>query len=125
MLYQIKIHPALKDRYAKCCEYPHRFYTETQPPDMKYEEWCSRRLTEAKVLHYLRQTLRSQHRQPERDEIRLVKQDYAFVYKGYSAAARRRMTAEMRRPVPAYNAVLYVKRFRVTNGCCEKNEMTT
>lgn len=75
MLYQIKIHPALKDRYAKCCEYLHRFYTETQPPDMKYEEWCSRRLTEAKVLHYLRQTLRSQHRRPEHDEIRLVKQD--------------------------------------------------
>ena len=109
MLYQIRIHPALKDRYAKCCEYLHRFYTETQPPDMKYEEWCSRRLTEAKVLHYLRQTLRSQHRQPERDEIRLVKQDYAFVYKGYSAAARRRMTAEMRRPVPVYNAVLHGK----------------
>ena len=109
MLYQIRIHPALKDRYAKCCEYLHRFYTETQPPDMKYEEWCSRRLTEAKVLHYLRQTLRSQHRQPERDESRLVKQDYAFVYKGYSAAARRRMTAEMRQPVPAYNAVLHGK----------------
>ena len=85
----------------------------------------SRRLTEAKVLHYLRQTLRSQHRQPERDEIRLVKQDYAFVYKGYSAAARRRMTTEMRRPVPVYNAVLHGKTLPGYERLLRKNEMTT
>lgn len=40
MLYQIRIHPSLKDRYAQCCAYLHRFYTETQPPEMRYEEWC-------------------------------------------------------------------------------------
>ena len=66
---------------------------------MRYEEWCKRRLTEAKVLHYLRQTLRRQNRQPERDEIHLVKRDYSFAYKGYSAAVRRRMSEELRQPI--------------------------
>ena len=106
MLYQIRIHPSLKDRYAQCCAYLHRFYTETQPPEMRYEEWCKRRLTEAKVLHYLRQTLRRQNRQPERDEIHLVKRDYSFAYKGYSAAVRRRMSEELRQPIPVCEAVL-------------------
>lgn len=103
---QFPIHPSLKDRYVQCCAYLHRFYTETQPPEMRYEEWCKRRLTEAKVLHYLRQTLRRQNRQPERDEIHLVKRDYSFAYKGYSAAVRRRMSEELRRPIPVCEAVL-------------------
>lgn len=102
MLYQIRIHPSLKDRYAQCCAYLHRFYTETQPPEMRYEEWCKRRLTEAKVLHYLRQTLRRQNRHPERDEIHLVKRDYSFAYKGYSAAVRRRMSEELRQPTGSW-----------------------
>ena len=106
MLYQIRIHPSLKDRYAQCCAYLHRFYTETQPPEMRYEEWCKRRLTEAKVLHYLRQTLRRQNRQSERDEIHLVKRDCSFAYKGYSAAVRRRMSEELRQPIPVCEAVL-------------------
>lgn len=106
MLYQIRIHPSLKDRYAQCCAYLHRFYTETQPPEMRYEEWCKRRLTEAKVLHYLRQTLRRQNRHPERDEIHLVKRDYSFAYKGYSAAVRCRMSEELRQPIPVCEAVL-------------------
>ena len=31
LLYQIKIHPATKDKYMKCCEYLHRFYTQERP----------------------------------------------------------------------------------------------
>ena len=62
MLYQIKIHPATKDQYAKCCEYLHRFYTQKQPPDMDYKEWQRVMLTEAKVLAYLRRALRKQNR---------------------------------------------------------------
>ena len=74
MLYQIKAHPATKDRYAKCCEYLHRFYTQEKPEDMDYKEWQRIKLTEAKVLAYLRQALRRQNRKPERDVIALVKQ---------------------------------------------------
>ena len=91
MLYQIKVHPMLTDKYAKCCEYLHRFYTETQPKNMPYETWQKKRLTEQKVLSYLRRTLKKQIVVPERDVIALVKRDYDFAYKGYSAAARKLM----------------------------------
>ena len=65
LLYQIKAHPATRSRYTRCCEYLHRFYTEEKPPNMKYEEWVKRRLTEKQVLSYLRRTLRKQNRKPE------------------------------------------------------------
>lgn len=106
MLYQIKIHPLLKSKYTKCCEYLHRFYTEKQPENMDYKEWVKVRLTEAKVLAYLRRTLKGQHPQPSRDVISLVKQDYQFVYKGYSAKVRRQMSDAMKTPTPIYRAVL-------------------
>ena len=106
LLYQIKVHPATRERYAKCCEYLHRFYTQTQPPDMDYKEWAQKRLTEAKVLSYLRQALRKQNQKLEQDVIALVKKNDQFVYKAYSVAARRQLTDTMRRPIPVYQAVL-------------------
>lgn len=53
---------------------------------MPYEEWCKKRITEAKVLAYLRQTLERQQTKPQKDVIALVKKGYDFVYKGYSLA---------------------------------------
>ena len=106
MLYQIKVHPATKDQYAKCCEYLHRYYTQKQPPDMKYKEWQRIMLTEAKVLAYLRRALRKQSRKPERDVIALVKRNDSFVYKAYSAKMRGTLTGDMKTPVPVYQAVL-------------------
>ena len=106
MLYQIKVHPLLKDKYTKCCEYLHRFYTETQPPDMPYETWQKKQLTEAKVLSYLRRTLRKQVVQPERDVIALVKQDYTLAYKGYSAATRKMVKDGAFSTTQIYDAVL-------------------
>lgn len=106
LLYHIKIHPELKARYTKCCEYLHRFFTEKKPELMTYEEWCRVRITEKKVLSYLRKTLKRQNQQPERDVIALVKQNYHFVYKGYSAKMRRQMGLDMRQPTPIYQAVL-------------------
>ena len=38
MLYQIKVHPATREQYAKCCEYLHRFYTQEMPEGMDYKE---------------------------------------------------------------------------------------
>ena len=49
LLYQIKAHPAVRDRYTKCCEYLHRFYTEQKPDDMDYKEWDRKKLTEAEL----------------------------------------------------------------------------
>ena len=106
MLYQIKIHPATRERYAKCCEYLHRFYTQEMPADMDYKEWQRVKITEAKVLAYLRRALRKQNRAPERDVVALVKQDDNFVYKAYSAKTRSTLTEDMKTPVPVYQAVL-------------------
>ena len=106
LLYQIKAHPATRSRYARCCEYLHRFYTEEKPPNMKYEEWAKRRLTEKRVLSYLRRTLRKQNRKPERDVVTLVKQKGQFAYKAYSAKTRHRLAEEKRPSVPVYQAVL-------------------
>lgn len=106
MLYQIKVHPATRERYAKCCEYLHRFYTQEMPKDMDYKEWQRIKLTEPKVLSYLRRALRRQNRKPERDVIALVKQNDNFVYKAYSAKTRSMLTGDMKTPVPIYQAVL-------------------
>lgn len=106
LLYQIKAHPVTRSRYARCCEYLHRFYTEEKPPNMKYEEWVKRRLTEKQVLSYLRRTLRKQNRKPERDVVALVKQKGQFVYKAYSTKTRHRLAEEKRPSVPIYQAVL-------------------
>ena len=106
LLYQVKVHPHVKDRYAKCCEYLHTFYTQKQPESMSYEEWCKKRLTEAKVLSYLRKTLRKQGRKAEVDKIALVKHNDTFVYKGYSAKAKRSLSQSQRTPVSINDAVL-------------------
>jgi len=106
LLYQIKAHPVTRSRYARCCEYLHRFYTEEKPPNMKYEEWVKRRLTEKQVLSYLRRTLQKQNRKPERDVVALVKQKGQFVYKAYSTKTRHRLAEEKRPSVPVYQAVL-------------------
>lgn len=105
-LYQIRRHPATQGKYDFCFSYVHRFYTQQQPKDMSYEEWQRVQLTEAKVLAYLKQALRRQNAKPERDEIRLVKQKYSFVYKAYSRKMAKLLTDEMRTPVPIYQAVL-------------------
>lgn len=104
LLYQIKCHPRLQEKYTRCCEQLHRLYTQQKPDTMEYEEWCRVRLTEAKVLSYLKRVVSSQHPRPVRDEIKLVKRDYDFVYKGYSPQVRRQMSKAMKTPVPIYKA---------------------
>ena len=106
LLYQIMVHPATREQYAKCCEYLHRFYTQTMPKGMDYKEWQRIRLTETKVLSYLRRALRRQNQKPERDVIALIKQNDSFVYKAYSAKARGNLAGDMKIPVPIYQAVL-------------------
>lgn len=106
LLYQIKVHPHIKDRYAKCCEYLHTFYTQKQPEGMSYEEWCKKCLTEAKVLSYLRNTLSKQNQKPEVDKIALVKRNDTLIYKGYSSKAKRSLSPSQRNPVSINDAVL-------------------
>lgn len=105
MMYHIRTNPKLADKFAKCQEYLHKFQHQVQPSGMKYEEWVKIRITEAKVLAYLRRVVKSQHKKPSRDVVRLVKQDGGLIYKGYSKKARQAMTDEMKQFVPFYALV--------------------
>lgn len=105
MMYHIKTNPKLADKYAKCQEYLYKFQHQVQPSGMKYEEWVKIRITEAKVLAYLRRAIKSQHKKPSCDVIRLVKQDGGLIYKGYSKKVRQAMTDEMKQFVPFYALV--------------------
>lgn len=105
MLYQIKSNPKIREKYAKCQEYLYKFEHQVMPENMKYEEWAKIRITEAKVLAYLRRTLRSQHTKPTQDVVRMVKQDYGIVFKAYSPKAARTMTDDMKQPVPMHRIV--------------------
>lgn len=102
MLYHVKSNPKLVDKYAKCQEILYKFRHQEQPKDMEYKEWVKVRLTEAKVLAYIRRVVRSQSKKPARDVVNLVKQEGALAYKGYSQKARQTMTDEMKTPVPLY-----------------------
>ena len=102
MLYQIQIHPRLSSEHSRCCTYVHRFYTERQPDSMPYEEWCRKRITEEKVIAYLKKVLKKQNEKPPEDRIALVKRDYGIVYKGYSYASNRQLSEQMKTPVPMY-----------------------
>ena len=106
LLYQIKVHPATRDKYMKACEYVHKFYTQKASDYKDYAEWERKKITENKVLSYLRKTLRRQNKPPERDELRLVKRDYELAYKAYSAKARNAMTKDMRVPKQINEIVL-------------------
>lgn len=104
-LYDIKRHPALKDKYSKCCEILNKFYHQKKPENMSYEEWVKVRLTEAKVLAYLRNVLRKQNPKQHEDTIRLVKHDYSFGIKAYSPKAQRQIPESRKQEIPIYEIV--------------------
>jgi len=83
MLFAIKQHPAINSYYGKCLSYIDKFNTQKMPEGMKYEEWQKVRITDKKVLSYLKKTLAKQSKN-EHDEIRLVKTSYGLKLKGYS-----------------------------------------
>lgn len=61
-LFEIKSHPVLKDKLGKATQYVLRFRNQEKPEGMKYEEWEKIRLTEAKVLAYLRGFIKGQYK---------------------------------------------------------------
>jgi len=83
MLFSIKQHPITNLFYGKCLSYLDKFNTQKMPEGMKYEEWQKVRITDKKVLAYLKRTLAKQSKN-ERDEICLVKTQYGLKLKGYS-----------------------------------------
>lgn len=78
LLFDIRRHPRLKARYAECQEILHRFNTQEKPETMSWQEWEQVRLTEDKVLTFLKDVLRSQHERPPRPGERVVKTQYGL-----------------------------------------------
>lgn len=105
MLYQIKCHPKLKEYYNKCSEYLYRFAHQQQPEGMDYKEWAKKKITEKKVISYLKHVLAKQNAPEPQDRISLVKQKYNFVYKAYSPKTSKLLTEEQKTAVPIYDVV--------------------
>lgn len=59
-LYELKKHPALTEKLGKALAYLHKFRTQEKPENMKWDEWDKIKVTEAKVIAYLRKAIRSQ-----------------------------------------------------------------
>ena len=83
LLYQIRIHPKIRDRYKEGCALLERYYNQKCPLDMKYEEWEATRLHYQPVMASIRQVLRMQNR-VEEDRVELVKGKRSIYYKAYS-----------------------------------------
>lgn len=104
-LFAIKNHPLLKDKYQKCIALLEKFYHQQKPDDMKWEDWCKIRLTEGKVLAYLRTIVRKQQSTYHEDKITLVKHNYSLSYKAYSPKMQRQLTEDMKQGTPIYRII--------------------
>ena len=74
---------------------------------MSYEEWCRVRITEAKVLAYLRQIVSRQHKPKYEDKIELVKSNGCLTYRAYSPKMARKLTESQKEMVPISSIIAY------------------
>ncbi|MFY0521536.1 N-6 DNA methylase [Lysinibacillus sp. UGB7] len=93
LLFDIKRHPRLLKNYANCVAYAERLNTQEKPKDMDDKEWQQKKVTENKVLSYLRQTLKKQHKVEETRPITVVKTKVGLKYKAYTAKDRKQLKA--------------------------------
>lgn len=105
-LYDIEAHPLTKDFSVKAHDYLARFLSQKKPATMDYREWDKIKITENKVLAYLKRGLALQS-VVERDEIRLVKTSTGLKLKGYSRKTRKQLKDEERSEVVPFTE-LYV-----------------
>lgn len=81
-LYEIKTH--LPKYYTKALIYIEQFHNQKPSDNMSYEEWHkNHRITENKVLSYLKQIIKKQQKKEKRHEIKVIKFQYGYKIKGY------------------------------------------
>lgn len=102
MLYQIRINPKTNDAYSRCVSYVTKFYTQKASPSMSMKEWDKVKVTEKKVLAYLRQALNLQNKKPQVDVVKVIKNNYGLAYKGYSVKAKRQIPEHLSSEIPFY-----------------------
>lgn len=93
LLFDIKRHPKLQKHYANCVAYAERLITQEKPKGMDETEWQQKKVTENKVLSYLKQTLKKQHKSEDTRSITLVKTKVGLKYKAYTAKDRKQLKA--------------------------------
>ncbi len=87
-LFDIKNSKHTKPKYPRALEYVNEFYSQEKPKDMEYAEWEKIKITPNKVTGFLKRILKNQHL-VERDEIKLVKDNYGLRLKAYSNKSKR------------------------------------
>lgn len=60
-LYQVQINKKINKDYARAKEYLVKLQTQEKPEGMEFEEWNKTKLTENKVLSYLKRIIKGQH----------------------------------------------------------------
>ena len=83
MRFDIARHQKTKSRVESCDDYLNKFYTQTKPETMSYEDWEKTKITENKVIAYFKRVLKKQS-EVEKDVIRLVKTNKELKLKAYS-----------------------------------------
>jgi SAM-dependent methyltransferase len=86
-LFEIKTHDITKPYYTKCFEYFHKFKTQTQPDKMSDAIWMQKKITQQKVIAYLKNVLKKQNQKVKSDTIRLVHNRFNVYLKPYSRKA--------------------------------------
>lgn len=94
LLFDIKRNPKINKYYSKCEAYLNKYYTQTMPEGMDYREWQKVKITKNKVIRYLKDTLKKQHKAPERHITELVKNRYGLQLKAYSSKERTLLKAQ-------------------------------
>jgi len=84
-LFHIKTNPKTEHLYVSCLQFVDDYKNQKQPEGMTYGEWLKVKKNPADVIRYLKETLRSQSRPPERDVIELVKSGHSLRLKARSA----------------------------------------
>lgn len=83
LLFDIKRNPKINSHYGACEQYVQRLYTQRKPEGMEVAEWMRIRVTENKVVRYLKNTLNRQH-EIEQDKTELVRTRYGLKLKAYN-----------------------------------------
>ncbi|KGA83703.1 helicase [Lysinibacillus fusiformis] len=93
ILFDIKRNPKLQKHYANCLAYAERLHTQEKPNNMDDKEWQQKKVTENRVISYLKQALQKQHRTEETRTMTLVKTKYGLQYKAYTPNDKKQLKA--------------------------------
>lgn len=94
MLWAIASHPATREMKQKAETYYRRLYEQEKPAGMDPEEWQRKRLTENKVLRYLRDIMAKMNPSKWPDELRLVKTGKGLEYRAHGPHSRKELKAK-------------------------------